>query len=56
VSFEAGADAAVPGGFVVPAASFGVGLQRVDVVELGGDRVGGGGSGTKKSHGSQMLA
>lgn len=40
VLLEAGRDALVPGGFVVPAAGLGVGLQGADVVELRTDRRG----------------
>ena len=31
---EAGRDPLVPGGLVIPAAGFGIGLQSADVVEL----------------------
>jgi hypothetical protein len=35
---EAGRDPLVPGGLVIPAAGFGIGLQSADVVELRADR------------------
>ena len=37
---EAGRDSLVPGGFIVPAAGFGICLQGADVVELRADRRG----------------